>query len=152
MATLIAASDAQAWLEKTKTNINNTLDTDLVTEVQEMILRKLDGTFDLSSCVDPGTTPELLRTIIAMEYASRYYARAYSEDNDQTNRYALTLKTDAEALINGILGGSISLPGVPPLSDPGSPLFYPTDQSSAMCPTHDDPSLGPAAFSMGKVF
>jgi hypothetical protein len=153
MATLIDPADAQAWLEATKTNINNTLDTVLVTEVQETVLRKIDGTYDLSTCVSPATTPELLRTIIAMEYASRYYARAYSEDNDQVNRYALTLKNDAEALIVGILNGAISLPGVPPLGgNPGSPIFYPTDASSAQCPTHNDPSLGPAAFSMGKVF
>jgi hypothetical protein len=151
MADLIAVTEAQAWLEPTKGTIS-TLDDNLLVQVQEPILRKIDGTYDVSGCVSPGTTPELLRTIIAMEYVARYYNRQYSEDNDQVNRYARQLMADAEALIQGIIDGAISLPLPVVGSAAGTPMFYPTDASSLMCPTTDDPSLGPARFSMGQLF
>jgi hypothetical protein len=61
------------------------------------------------------------------------------------------LKENAGMLIQGLIDGTIEIPGVPPTSSP-NPSFYPNDASSALEPTLEDPSLGPARFSMGKVF
>ena len=80
------------------------------------------------------------------------YRRQYSEDlGDNDASYAAQLEANANTIIVGIVDGSIEIP-TEPASNAGTPVFYPTDESSASDPTYDDPSLGPAKFSMSQVF
>jgi hypothetical protein len=87
---------------------------------------------------------------MSMKYASAFYARAYSEDPGDSS-YADLLSKDAAALLSGVVGKELHLAGVDESSDL-QPAFYPTDASSAQEPTEYDPSLGPASFTMGRVF
>ena len=145
----ITVSQAQAWAEGTKLNIS-ALDNDLLDLLEEEVVRQLASITDVTVWVDALTTPRLVQTIISKLYVAWTYDKQYSEDIEQGNNYADRLKLNAQALLTGLLAGTIELPGVPDVS--GSPVFYPTDASSAMEPTSDDPSLGPAAFSMGMRF
>jgi len=146
----ITVQEAQAWAEGTKLTIS-ALDTDLLDHLEEEVVVRLSSAFpDYTTWVDETTTPKLVRTIISKLYIAWIYDRQYSEDIAEGSAYSDRLRLNAEMLITGLLDGTIELPGEPDIS--GSPLFYPTDASSAQCPTRDDPSLGPAAFSMGKMF
>jgi len=145
----ISIREAQAWAEGTKLTIS-ILDTDLLDHMEEEVVQQLASGFDISTWTSETTTPKLVRTIISKLYVAWVYDRTYSEDIEQGNGYADRLKSNANNLLAGLLAGTIELPGVPDVS--GSPVFYPTDASSALEPTRDDPSLGPAAFSMGMKF
>lgn len=146
----ITASEAQGWGERTKLNLS-TLDTDLCQQVEEEVLARIGGVYDTSTWVDAVTTPRLVRVIIAKTYVAWFYDRQYSEDQTSGNDYAAMLRANAELLITGILDGTIDIPGME--SESGAvAAFYPNDASSAQQPTSEDPSLGPAKFSMGKRF
>ena len=149
MAAHISVGEAQAWAEGTKLTISS-LDTALEEHLAEEVLRRLDSPFDVSTWVDSTTTPKLVRTIISKLYVAWLYDRQYSEDIETGSNYADRLKENAEVLLQGLIAGTIELPGVADVA--GSPTYYPTDASSAQVPTLDDPSLGPAAFSMGMRF
>jgi hypothetical protein len=145
----ITVKEAQAWAEGTKL-IVTALDVDLLDHMEAEVITQLSSAFDTVTWVDEVTTPKLVRTIISKMYVSWVYNRQYSEDVDQGNNYAALLLLNATNLITGLLAGTIELPDTPDVA--GSPVFYPTDASSAQLPTRDDPSLGPAAFSMGMTF
>jgi hypothetical protein len=145
----ISEQEAQAWAERTKLTIT-ALDTDLEANLAEEVIVRLSSAFDTSTWVSQATTPKLVRVIISKLYVAWEYDRQYSEDIAQGSNYAALLKQNAEALIIGLIAGTIALPGLP--NSAGSPVFYPTDASSSQPATFDDPSLGPAAFSMGMRF
>jgi len=145
----ITLVEAQAWAEATKLRLT-TLDAALEAHLAEEVLRQVASAFDVTTWIDDVTTPKLIRTIISKLYVAWLYDRQYSEDIEQGDNYADRLKENANNLLAGLIAGTIELPGLP--DSAGSPTFYPTDASSATPPTFDDPSLGPAAFSMGMRF
>jgi hypothetical protein len=148
----ITPAEAQGWGERTKLNLG-TLDADLLSHIEEEVLARINSVYDTSVWTTPTNTPRLIRVIISKMYVSWFYDRQYSENQDEGNDYAALLRTNAEMLITGILDGTIEIPdvGVTP-STAQVASFYPNDLSSAQVPTLEDPSLGPAKFSMGKVF
>lgn len=143
----ITPAEAQAWGERTKLKLD-TLDTALLDHLEAEVLGQIGGTYDTSTWVDTTSTPKLVRTIIAKLYVAWFYDRQYSEDTDSGNPYAANLKANAAMLIEGIVDGSITIPGVD--NTAGEIAFYPTDASSMLDPRDfpDDPSVGPAVFSM----
>jgi hypothetical protein len=145
----ITVLQARAWGEQTKLDIGE-LDTDLLAHLEGEILARISNVVDTSTWVDELTTPALVQTIITKMYVSWLYDRQYSEDLDQGNAYAARLMLNAETLIEGIIDGTIVIPGTD--TDAGLPAFYPNDASSAQEPTDADPSLGPNKFSMGTTF
>lgn len=147
----IEAQDAKAWAEPSKFP-SIQLDEDFLDALETEILVKLNAVYDTSTWLDPDTTPAIVKVIIAKLYVSWKYKRAFAEDLDQGNRYAYELEDNAGALIDGLLDGTIDIPGEVPVNASGSPSFYPTDASSAAEPTYYDTSLGPNQFSMGRVF
>lgn len=148
----ITVDEAQAWLEPSKLTID-ALDEDLESQVVSEVLSRLATAFDTSEWSSATTTPKLVRTIIAMMYVSWFYNRQYSEDEPNSNEYALRLLAVAEANIVGLLNGTLLLLDVTTTIEVGGPAsFYPNDLSSAMDVTVDDPSLGPAKFSMGTIW
>lgn len=151
----ITLQEANAWVEKTKLTLD-ALDANLLTQIENQVLARLGVAFDstvTSTWLDAVTTPKMVRSVIAMLFMAWHYDRNYSEDQEQLNDYAVLLRGSAEALITGILDGSVILEELPPGgTEPGGPAFYPTDASSALCPTDEDPSLGGEYFSMGTRF
>jgi hypothetical protein len=151
----ITLAEAQAWVEATKftiTSITNPPNSDMLTQLEEEVLARVGSTYDTSTWVDANTTPRLIRVAIAKLFVAWAYRRQYSESmGDVDAQYAFQLESNAELIISGVVNGTIELPGLPGQAT-NSPAFYPTDASSSMEPTFDDPSLGPARFSMGQIF
>lgn len=147
----VTQREVQSWLELTKLNLA-ALNTDLLSQLEEEVLVQLSSVYDVSTWVDETTTPKIVRTIIAKTYASYQIDKAYSENQDEGNDYAARLMANANMLLAGLTSGMFEIPEVPSPENPGTASFYPTDASSAMEPTFEDPSLGPARFSLGKAF
>ena len=147
----VTAGECQAWLERTKCTIT-TLELELLAHLEEEIIDQIQAQVDTTTWVDNNTTPKLVRTIISKMYASWWYQRQYSEDTDAKNPYAQALATNAQMLLDGIIDGSIIIPGI--VDTAGNISFYPTDVSTALDPRDfpDDPSVGPAKFSMNTVY
>jgi hypothetical protein len=146
----ITVGEAQAWVESSKLAIAS-LDTNLLPQIELQVLSRLATQYDVSTWSNEATTPKMVRSVIAMLYVAWYYDRQYSEDQEAGNDYAAMLRAQAESLTVGLLDGSVEPdPDNPSATDePGGPSFYPTDASSALEPTDDDPSLGGEQFSMG---
>jgi len=147
----ITPADAQGWAETTKLSVS-TLDASLVGQIETEVLGLLSSAYDTTTWIDETTTPNLVKVIIAKFYVAWFYDRQYSENQTEGNDYAALLRTNAQMLIDGLIDGTIDIPGETPAGSGLGPAFYPNDASSALEPTFDDPSLGPARFSMGKVF
>lgn len=151
---LIATSEVNAWLEKTKINLTS-LDSDLAGSITELVLGEISSVVDPAAWVDTATTPSLIRKIIAMRYAGWYYQRVYSED-EETNSYGLLLLGEAERLTASIVNGILKVPGALAAENSitaiGRPSFYPNDLSSNTSPTSEDSSTGPAKFTMGHIW
>jgi hypothetical protein len=147
----ITPSDAQGWGERTKLDLSN-LDASLLNQLESEVIGRLNSAYDTALWVDELTTPTLVKTIISKLYVAWFYDRQYSENQDEGNDYAALLRANAEMLMTGLLDGTIDIPGTPQVGSGLGAIYYPNDVSSAMEPTEDDPSLGPAKFSMGKVF
>lgn len=146
----IEKQDVQPWVEKSKVTIE-ALDSGLLAQLEARVIGRLDVSFDTSSWTDETNTPVLVKSIIAMTYASWHYNRAYSEDQEALNDYALWLLGQANDLMTGLLDGSIVIDGVAAPTT-GYPSFYPNDESSALAPTSDDYSLGGPMFNTGGKF
>jgi hypothetical protein len=146
----ISLDDAKGWIETSKLDVQ-ALDMDQLDQLETEILARISSVYDVSGWLDKASTPRLIQTIIAKSYAGWLYDKFYSENQSLPNQYAQLVKANAEMLIQGLLEGTITIPGIPPIGS-GSSVFYPNDYSSMMCPTPEDPSLGPARFSMGSSF
>jgi hypothetical protein len=151
----IEVGDARAWAEDTKLKITS-LDLGLLQKVESQVIGRLAVVYPQSfgAWLSSTTTPELLKTVISMLYVSWFYQRQYSEDESNTNDYARLLEARANDIIESIIAGTIILVEVPTGGGVahGGAAVYPDDASSLLCPTWDDPSLGPSKFSMGQVF
>jgi hypothetical protein len=146
----VTFQEAQAWAERTKLDLGAALEGELETQLSTQVLSRVATAYDVSGWTTPETTPQLVRSVIAMLYVAVIYARTYS-DNTDGDSYSTFLRSSAESIIQNIVDGITILPE-DPTADLSEPVFYPTDISSASCPTPEDMSLGGAKFSMGTVF
>lgn len=149
----VTLRELQAWAEPTKLTLKlDQANSDLLTQIEEEVLLRIASAYDTDAWIDETTTPKIVRVAIAKMFVAWAYRRQYSEDiGDNDASYSMQLETNANTIINGIVDGSIEIP-TEPASNAGTPVFYPTDDSSATEPTWDDLSLGPAKFSMNSVF
>lgn len=149
----ITQAQAQAWAEATKftiASIATAPNSDLLAQLESEIIARISSSVDTSGWTDATNTPVLVQTAIAKLFVAWAYRRAYSESISDTDAaYAAKLEANSELIVQGIVDGTIEVPGT---TSTAIPVFYPTDASSAMDPTFDDSSLGPNAFSMGQVF
>lgn len=146
----ITLAEAQAWTETSKLTLAS-LDLALESQVSAEVFARLGDGYDTSVWVDEADTPDIVRAIISMYYVSWIYDRTFSSDGaNNPNDYAMRLRARADMLLTSIVQGDIDIPGE--VVNTGSPAFYPNDASSALAPTPEDPSLGPAAFTMGTVW
>lgn len=147
----ITTADAQGWAESTKLPLSS-LDASLVSQIETEIISRLNSVYVTTGWTDNTNTPSIVKVIIAKSYVAWVYDRQYSENQENGNDYAAMLRSNAEMLMEGLINGTIDIPGETPVGSGIGASFYPNDASSALEPTVDDPSLGPAKFSMGKVF
>jgi hypothetical protein len=147
----IQTVDVNAWLEDTKLSLDS-LDASLEDQVSNLILSRLAPEFTVTTWTDIASTPKIIRTLIAMLYAAWTYDRAYGDNAEEPNTYAVLLRRTVESNIAGILSGYIVVTESPLTTDSREPVFFPTDFSSAQAPTDDNPEWGPPAFMMGSVF
>lgn len=148
----ISVAEAQAWAEGSKLTIAS-LDTYLLAHVEAMVLAELNRAYNVTTVqsfwVDAATTPQLVRTLIAIKYVSLYYDRQYSED-EARNPWARRLDGMYADLLESISTGMVDIPEIAGVTGVArAPLFYPTDASTAEAgPTTQDPSAGPLLFNM----
>lgn len=154
----ITPGDVNAWLESTKLSLSS-LDSNLEPQISARIISRLAPAFDVSSWADNTNTPVLVRSIIAMHYASSIYDRAYADENAEgSSNYAFILRRLADANISGLLAGTIILSEDPDAVQQDQPAFFPNDASSTVWVAGGvecgplQPGDGPASFSMGQVF
>lgn len=147
----ITMAEVQGWLDPTKTTLSS-LDTELLANLEEEILSRLAVVYDVSGWTTNLNTPKLVRTAISKSYASWYYDRFYSENQEEGNDYAARLQANVDSIMAALIDGRVVLPEVPEPAVSRGPSFYPTDSSSAQTPTSDDPSLGGPYFSLGRNF
>jgi hypothetical protein len=145
----------QAWVEASR--LSSTFDTvedDLESQVVNQLWARLIGSFDINTWTDENNTPNLIRSILAMQYVAWLYEKSFSTDDEDGSAYATLLRMTAENNIAALLAGTIELPDVPSSVDStlGQPSFFPNDASSSVYPTPDAPADGPGSFSMGQVF
>jgi hypothetical protein len=133
----IAVSEAQAWLEKTKTSLGTTLDADMEESIAAQVLARVATSYDTSAWTTPQTTPSLVRKILAMKYAAWYYQKMYSEDDGGMNEYALFLNASADMLTEGVVSGANDL------------VEIPGTISATMGASYEEST---PVFTMGKVF
>lgn len=170
----IQLQDAQAWLEGTKMSLP-ALDSNLETQISSEVLSRIADTYDspvfgVPTWVDFNSTPELVKSAIAMIYAGWVYDRQYSEQVigagvpatkgggvGGAGTYGSVLRDNAETLILGIINSSIVLAEIQPNVPDIAPVFYPTDTSSTWDARRsntdrNDSSFGPSMFGVSKVF
>lgn len=132
------------------------VDLDLESSVIAEIFAQIGQEYAVALWTQKSSTPALVIKIIAMFYVAWYYQRVYSEDNNP-NSYGMLLIARGQRLIDGIVSGILNLPDsvTPAINVNDSALFYPNDASSLLNPNDTnapDSSVGPAAFTMGKIF
>jgi hypothetical protein len=153
----VSVSDVQPYATPRKLNLGASLDGDMEASMATQVIAQLSPAFDVTTWLDVTTTPALVRVIIGMEYMAFWYQATFAEDSGVAS-YAGFLLRYAQMLINGLLAGNITLTDVPNVTHWDSPEFYPNDTSSALNEWDLDilnperGSVGPAYFTMGKVF
>ena len=160
MAAHITTSQVQTWLESTKLTVT-TLDPGLEAQVSGEVLGRLTETYAsfVSSWVDSTTTPTIVQQVMAMMYAGWFYERAYAEiaTDTATRSYGETLKRWAMTLLTDIIRGAVAIAEIEPNQPAVAPVYYPNDVSSTWDAVRantvcSDQSLGPAKFTVDKVF
>jgi hypothetical protein len=157
----VTLAQVQSWLQQDKYDIQ--LDGILVDQellAADKIIATLEQRYNTAGWTDNTNTPGMVLRMIAMLVASFILRKAISQD-DGIATYCDWLESRVDALLAGLIDGSIDLPGVDP--DPDAPLsgsivFYPTDEATQQW--EDDTGGNPfitsdgAArwFSTGQVF
>lgn len=140
----INETDANAFVDGAKLAKLSSLDIDIAFEANfsDEVIGSLSSAFNVSTWVDQASTPNLVRRIIAMKYIGWYFQRVYSE-NEDTSNYGVMLINEADRLLQGLITGSIQIPGLPDGVDTGlnSVSFEPRETDCT----------GPV-FAMGQIF
>src|SRR5688500_1621113 len=106
----IDVTDAKAWTEDTKVGVEfDELDDDLEAQVSRLVISRLSSRLTTSAWTGENSTPKLVKTLIAMYYASFVYDKVYSTD-DELSAYAELLRRQADLNIEALLAGTITLP------------------------------------------
>ena len=128
----VTPDDIQVYLDE---DLFEIAENDLVPEEQtfaDQVFSRVSTAYDVSTWVDAGSTPGLVRRILAMLIAANRYNKAHSEDDDAGNRYAYKLENRAWELVNMIVSGQALLYDSTLLvSDLIDPKFWPTDTTGA---------------------
>ncbi|HNV18271.1 MAG TPA: hypothetical protein PKJ52_01360 [Rectinema sp.] len=97
-----------AWSNGDKVTWATSIDTDLDSQIASQVLAKAARAFDITSWVDKNTTPQLILSIIAMNYAGRKFQEMYGEDSLNSD-YGTALITDANNMLENLISGDLIL-------------------------------------------
>lgn len=154
MPTYVTLAQVQSWLQDTKYTLPE-VDNELEGSASDKVIGFLHQRYDVSGWVDAASTPDLVIRLIAMLTAARTLRKAISEDDGDT-LYPDWLEKRVMMMLEGLVDGSISIPGEEP--DPDSPLgsgpvFFPTDQATELWKEEGDvPGAAALHFSSQQVF
>lgn len=126
MASHILVDKVQQWLSSTKLKADD-VDVDLEVSASDYVLGRLSALYVTTAWLTDTTTPSLVQDIISMFVAAWIYRRSYAEvTTDGATEFPVWLEARAEMMINGILTGSITLPGSTSTATE-QPLYLPTE-------------------------
>jgi hypothetical protein len=139
MTPVVSLDEVQSWLAPTKFDLP-ALDLELEETSRTVVFGRLEDRFDVSTWVDEGTTPVLVRKVVAIYVAIMEYERAISEDYPDGDSYSKRLWSRMETLINGIIDDNIHIgqDQDSTLSALESPAFFPMDAQDDWTPGEDD--------------
>lgn len=128
----VTPDDVQVYLDE---DLFQIAENDPLPEEQtfaDQVFSRVSTAYDTATWVDTGSTPALVRRILAMLVAANRYNKAHSEDDDAGNRYAYKLENRAWELVNMIVSGQALLYDATLLvSDLIDPKFWPNDTTGA---------------------
>jgi hypothetical protein len=151
---VVTLPQVQQWLEATKLTIN-AFDVELELSAERTVFGALASQYVVTGWTSTGNTPSLVQEIIAMFTAAWTYRRQYSEDSDADSWYATWLEGKAQELLNGLVGGTLTLldNAVGQPNDSSIPTYWPDDNSTAAAEIWQQDPIGAfRAFSMSDRF
>jgi hypothetical protein len=126
----VTLAEVQQWLEQTKLQINQ-IDAEFEATATALVFGQLDRRYATAGWTDVSTTPELIRKIIAMLVSCWTYERQYSEVSPEGSAYSRSLEDSAMQIVQSLMEGTMTIPGVLPLDEPlYAPLFEPNDSTA----------------------
>lgn len=99
---------ANAWTDKGRLNLV-TLDEELESQIADQIIGRASQVFDTSLWLDGLTTPKLILSIIAMQYAGRWYQSKTLDNISEIDNYGSKLIRDSNQILDAVILGEIAL-------------------------------------------
>lgn len=125
----ITGADVQVWFEETRLSPVEDADiTSFEAIATAVVFGALSRKYNTTVWVHTGSTPPLVKAIMAMLVAAYIYQRSYS-DNADLSSYGTWLEGKALRLLTGLETGAVLLPGLTPDEDLGfdNTDFYPIE-------------------------
>ena len=99
---------ANAWTDKDRFNLT-AIDVNLENQIASQVIERASQAFDTSLWVNTGTTPTIIKSIIAMIYVGRS-GQARTQDNiNGVDNYWTKLVEDAMRLLDSVIRGELVL-------------------------------------------
>lgn len=110
---ILTSELVNAWTDKDRYNLT-TLDATLADQIAAQVIGQASQAFDTATWVSSATTPDLIKSVMAMLYVGRVYQARNIDTVDDISFYGSKLILDAEALLENIISGAtkITLNGV----------------------------------------
>jgi hypothetical protein len=156
----VTAAEVQQFLDTTKLEVAS-VDQELEVTWSTYVLSNLGQAYNVSAWVDNTSTPQLVRSIIAMLIAAAIYQKAYSEATaDAIPPYGDKLEVTANEMIVSLVEGDMHLLDAAPNIDEliEQPLYTPDDSTGstslydAMGNQIGDEGSEDIKFRMGQMF
>lgn len=110
MPNLVELEDINQFLPKDKLTLaEEDREVALESTAKEVVLSSLAPRFDTDEWISKQTTPNLVVSIIGMFVAGWIYNRQYGADATDDSGYGNVLLAQANALIQGLVGGSLDI-------------------------------------------
>lgn len=129
---LITIDDVQSWVTTDRLQLEFTEDLPEETNISPQVLAVVSSRYDVSTWINPNTTPALIRSVISARVAAVRYRKVYADQLENEISYADWLEKWAQNTLDGIVKGTIPLLDVPAedlvtAQTDASISFFPTD-------------------------
>lgn len=127
---MIDKDDVKQFLPTEKLgDTDDILEQKLKVSARNIVVSKLSPYFDTTTW-DQSNAPALVKTVVAMKYASMWYGKYYSDYDGEYPAWSQKLEDDAGKLIEGMIDGHVKLEEQSPakkttgaIKDARDPLF-----------------------------
>lgn len=130
-----------AWTDRDRFNLI-AIDDNLEYQIASQVIERASQVFDTSTWADTATTPKIIISIIAMQYAGRSYQSKTLDNISEMDNYGSKLIDDSNLLLDKIIMGEIGL-----RDEDGNPI--PMISSGVIS---GEPTEGEPSFSMELEF